>query len=329
MRFSVLICTHNRGQVLPQALGALGQLDVPAEWGWELVVVDNASRDDSAWVVKDFASRSSVPVRYVYEQRLGHSFALNAGVRACRGEVIAFTDDDACPFPDWLRQLQKSFEEYQADLVFGKAVPLWETEAPPWFSRRLNPNFALLDYGPKPFVVQDMRTPFFGVNHACRRDVLLALGGYREELGLFGAKGGTGNDLDLMERALAAGKRIVYNPDAVVRHIIPGSRCRKGHHRRSAFWAGEFFYPFLRDNPPAVPWLFGLPRYYFRQAASDLVDYLKALARRRRDESFYYELRLLRFFGLCYQACGYRLRRNRPLTPAGAERPLARPAPTR
>jgi glycosyltransferase involved in cell wall biosynthesis len=307
MRFSVVICTHNRCRVLPRALEAVGRLEVPVEWAWELIVVDNASDDDTPGVVKDFAARAPMPVRYVHEGRLGHSAALNAGVKACQGEIIAFTDDDGLPHPDWLVQIERAFGEYDAQCVFGRAVPVWEKAAPRWFSPRFNKYFALLDYGPRPFVVADMRTPFYGVNHAWRQEALLALGGYREDLGLYGNRGGVGNDLDLLERALAAGLRAVYNPDACVRHIIPAERCGKAHQRRKVWVGTGFHYEFLRDNPPEAPWLLGLPRYFFRFALGDLRAYGKAVFTRNRADAFYHELQLIRFAGLLYAArAGFR-----------------------
>ncbi len=263
---------------------------------------------------------------YIREARLGHSVALNAGIAAARGELIAFTDDDALPYPDWLRQLERAFAEYGAHIVFGKAIPHWDNGAPSWFSPRFNPNFALMDYGPRPFVATSTETPFFGVNHATRREALAELGGFREDMGLFGVKGGIGNDVDLMERALAAGMRIAYNPDCVVRHIIREARCRKIHHRKVAWSAGEFYYVWLRATVQNVPYLFGLPRYMHRLALGTLGSYLAALVRRRRDETFYYELRLIRYLGLCWQSCRWRFRRQALERPAGAERPVAQPA---
>jgi glycosyltransferase involved in cell wall biosynthesis len=261
-----------------------------------------------------------MPVRYVYEARLGHSVALNAGIRASQGEIIVFTDDDALPHRDWLVQIAQAFQETEAQFVFGKAVPLWEKEAPRWFSPRFNKYFALIDYGPHPFLVADIRTPFYGVNHAWRRDALLALEGYREGLGLHGNKGGVGNDLDLFERAIEAGYRGAYAPEACVQHMIPEERCTKAHQRRKVWVGTEFHFQFLRDNsPPEVPRLFGLPRYLFRFALSSLLAYGKAVVTRNRSDVFYHELQLIRFAGLLYAArAGFRRGRPKPAGPQPA-----------
>ncbi len=333
MSYSVVICTYNRGGVLPRALEAISNLEVPEGAAVELVVVDNASTDDTAAIVRDFAASAPFPVRYIFESRQGHSFALNAGVAAATGDFIAFTDDDAQPNGDWLVRYEQAFRASDADFVFGKALPLWEKAPPPWFSPRFNKYFALIDYGPQPFMVTDMRTPFYGVNHAWRREALLALGGYREDLGLYGSRGGVGNDLDLLNRALLAGLRGAYAPDACVWHIIPEDRCSKVHQRRKVWVGTEFHYPFLCDNPPEVPWMFGLPRYFFRFALNDLIAYSKAVLARKHADTFYHELQLIRFAGLLWAACAGFRRKPRKAhsdaagTSAQTEQQIARPQP--
>jgi len=310
LRFSVLICTHNRSALLARALDAVGRQRVRPGCEWEIVVVDNASRDDTARVVEAFGATATVPVRYLSEPRLGHSISLNTGIAACRGEIVASTDDDGCPDPSWIDELQRGFDQYHADWVFGRVVPLWDGRAPAWFSERFNGVLALIDYGPEPFVVHDLDHPFYGVNHAARRDVLLELGGYREDWGPRGTRGSMGADIDLFERAVAAGKRVVYQPRAVVGHLIPAARRTKQYQRRRIWVGVENTYPFLRDTASSLPWLLGLPRYLYRQAIDDFMACIVGLLRRDRSAAFFRELQLIRFVGLLYQGMRYKLRQT-------------------
>src|SRR5262249_41198831 len=112
MHYSVLICTQNRCQLLPKTLHAVARLRAPAGLDWEVVVVDNASTDETRARVEECQRGYPVPLRYALEPRPGHSMALNTGVRACRGEVVAFTDDDAYPAADWLAQIHAAFTGY-------------------------------------------------------------------------------------------------------------------------------------------------------------------------------------------------------------------------
>jgi glycosyltransferase involved in cell wall biosynthesis len=301
MNVSVVICTHNRSRLLAGALSALAAQDAHG-LSWEIVVVDNASTDDTRTVVESFAARSPVPVRYELETELGHSRSLNRGIAASTGAVVAFTDDDARPESDWLRQVHDGLAMHDAGWGFGRVLPEWEGATPPWFSERFMGYFALLDYGPDPFIVTDTRQTFFGVNCAARRDVLERLGGYREDYGPKGKHWGVGADVDLFERSLAAGVRIAYVPAAVVGHVIPTSRASK-RHQRDKVWHGTVgYYAFLHEAVTDVPWLMGLPRYFYRKAIDDLARYAGSVIRRDSSGVFYTELQLIRFAGLLHQS---------------------------
>jgi glycosyltransferase involved in cell wall biosynthesis len=311
MHYSVLICTQNRCKVLPLTLEELSRQRVPAGHDWEVVVVDNGSTDDTRGSVEAYQKTYPVPLRYVLEPKLGHSFALNTGVRACRGDVVAFTDDDAYPTVDWLAQIHEALETYGADWVFGPVSPRWEGPVPAWFDERFRAPLALLDYGPDPFVATEARQTFYGVNHACRRQAIDRLGGYREDRGLLpDGTGGVGNDTDLFERALAAGMRVVYHPQVAVEHFIPAARGEKRWHRRRNWTTARGFHLFLRNNARAVPWLLGLPRYFYGLALRDAGHYLKSFFRRDPCGTFYHELRLIRFLGLFAQGLRERLGRR-------------------
>jgi glycosyltransferase involved in cell wall biosynthesis len=305
MRYSIVICTHNRCQVLARALRSQAEVRTPEGASVELIVVDNASADDTRRVVEAFAGAAPFPVRCITEPRLGHSFALNKGTVAATGDVIVFTDDDALPKQHWLRQIDLVFRRSQADWVFGRVFPVWPAEQPSWFSPQLNRYFALLDYGPDPFVVSDRKHTFFGVNHACRRSAIESLGGYRTDRGIYGGNGmglGVGNDVDLFERALDAGMKIVYDPAIEVGHMIPASRATKTYNRRTVWLNTRNFYQHLRNHPPKVPWLLGLPRYYYRLALGRALGWLKSALGCDQPAAFAQELELVRFAGLFIEA---------------------------
>jgi glycosyltransferase involved in cell wall biosynthesis len=310
MHFSVVICTHNRCDILETALRSHVALTQPVGVSRELIVVDNASRDRTAEVVREFGTNAPFSVRYVHEGRLGHSFALNAGVAAASGDIIAFTDDDAFPEPHWLSSMHQEFLDAQVGWVFGPVTPVWEGRRPSWYGPEVAGWFAILDYGTERFLAQDPRRPFFGVNHACRRDILLRLGGYREDLGIFGSRGGAGNDVDLYCRALAAGVRILYTPAMTVGHWIPAQRCEKTFYRRKMWNSTELYFGNALSDPPARPWLLQLPRFFFRKPVDHLFHWAVQLLRRNRSGAFYHELQAMLFTGVIYRALLHRVQRR-------------------
>ena len=97
---SVIVCTYNRSSVLADTLESFLHLRVPEGVGWELLVVDNNSKDQTREVVEGFAGR--LPLRYLFEPRQGKTCALNLALKEAKGDLLLFTDDDVRLDPGWL-----------------------------------------------------------------------------------------------------------------------------------------------------------------------------------------------------------------------------------
>ena len=123
MKFSVIISTYNRADKLGETLRSLSGLSTTEEW--ELIVVDNNSNDATCAVVKEAAKEFPVEVRYLFEAEQGKFAALNKGILASRGEIIATTDDDALVEADWLDRAAEGLERFDCDFVGGKVLPVW------------------------------------------------------------------------------------------------------------------------------------------------------------------------------------------------------------
>jgi GT2 family glycosyltransferase len=111
---SVIIPARNAARTLPDTLEALEQQTLPRE-GYELIVVDDRSTDDTRALV-----RASNLARLVEMPRRGGSYAArNLGLDHARGEVLAFTDADCHPMDDWLQRGVSDLDEHAADLLGG------------------------------------------------------------------------------------------------------------------------------------------------------------------------------------------------------------------
>ena len=100
MKFSVIIPTYNRADELRETIRSIAKLEVDADW--ELVVIDNKSTDHTGAVVEAETASFPAPLRYVFEPEQGRYAAINTGIRAAKGAIIATTDDDARVERDWL-----------------------------------------------------------------------------------------------------------------------------------------------------------------------------------------------------------------------------------
>ncbi|MGQ9510296.1 MAG: glycosyltransferase family 2 protein [Thermaceae bacterium] len=160
MRLSVVIPAHNEEAYLPKALEALRRQTLPPD---EIVVVDNASKDQTAQVARSFGAR------VVFCERKGVAFARQAGLLAARGEWVAMTDADSLPTPRWLERLMKHKEEAVAlygPLRFYGVSPL-EAVLSEWGYRAFLHLMALIG-----------RPNLAGANMAVHRETALRAGGF-------------------------------------------------------------------------------------------------------------------------------------------------------
>jgi glycosyltransferase involved in cell wall biosynthesis len=238
MRISVVIGTRNRASLLRVTLEHLRHQAYVA--GDEVIVVDNASTDDTAAVVARAAAGFPVPLRYLVEQTLGKSAAVNRGVSDARGEILALTDDDVQVAPDWIASIRRVFHDGSVDLAGGRVDPWWESEAPWWLrwqrpesSAMLSP-LALLHYGDAQPLGE--RTAV-GANLIVRREVYERLGGFNPDLGRQQGTLLCGEDHDFCMRATAS-YRCVYRPEIRVRHWVPADRLRVRYFARWFYWSG-------------------------------------------------------------------------------------------
>src|ERR1700677_975166 len=105
MKVTVILCTYNRCRSLARTLNSLTVQELPESLDWQVLIVDNNSKDQTREVVEDFCLRHPRRFRYLFEHQQGLSYARNAGVREAGGDVLAFTDDDVTLEPTWLWNL--------------------------------------------------------------------------------------------------------------------------------------------------------------------------------------------------------------------------------
>jgi len=303
MFVSIVIATRNRSVLLGRTLEALARQRWPRD-RMDVLVADNGSTDDTALVVE--AARSSgLPVRYLFVRETGKSHAVNAALRRARGDLIAFTDDDVEPESGWLAALARGVGETGSDFVAGRILPTWEVEPPAWMSPSLYGVLAIPDNG-------DMRLPVtaqgpstvmpIGANMAVRASVVARVGGLRTDLGKLEGTLRTGEDHEFFKRLMLAGCRGSYEPSAVVRHLVPASRLNRAYFRRWMFQNGADVARLERGYPTPVTFLFGVPRYLWKQALVDSAAAVRAAFAGDGRRRFASVLRLIWFAGYLREA---------------------------
>jgi GT2 family glycosyltransferase len=206
-------------------------------------VVDNDPETSAAATCAELGRLAQWPIVYVSESRRGIAFARNAGVRTAlaRGaDLIAFIDDDEVPSPDWLDELLAVMREYDAPVVTGPVLPLFEGSASTWmvtgglFDRPRHRTGRLLDRA--------------GAGNVLLRTYVFSRLGraFDEGLGLSG-----GEDTEFFLQATRAGFRIVWADTAIVHEWNPETRTRTASILRRSYSIGYSWAKFQDDLQPA------------------------------------------------------------------------------
>ena len=268
MSVTVVVATYNRADLLSGTLAALASQEVSYGAKWEILVVDNNSQDQTKLVAESFARTTAVPLRYVFEPQQGLSVARNRGVEEAGGSVIAFTDDDVLPPPDWVESVLKAFAKWDADGVGGRILPLWQTLPPRWImrDRHLLSRLALMDCDESRVLTLPLgeQPQVWGANMAFRRELFSEIGMFDPGRGMKGKKLARGEEVDLIRRALERGSRIVYDPSIRVFHRIGRDRLRRRYFFKIEFDDAENETRYL--PAPAGRALFGAPYWTYRKA---------------------------------------------------------------
>lgn len=174
-----------------------------SEGACEFILIDNNSTDKSAEIVKRYPS-----VRLLFQPKQGSYAARNLGMKEARGQIIAFTDSDCVPRPDWLQQIAAIMRSGEVGLVLGRRE----------FQGRSRQMSSLEAYEAQKanYVLSGTdRHAFYGYtnNMAVRRSLIDAIGPFVEL--------GRGADTIFVRQVVDrfSCRILRFSPDVVIRHL--------------------------------------------------------------------------------------------------------------
>ncbi len=220
---SIVIPTYNRSAMVRNTLACMTRQQTDGLFTYEILVIDDASTDDTASVVREISEQSPVPVRYIHGEGKGYTVVLNRAVAEFRGQWLAFFDDDQLADSTWLRELYTAALRQKADMVGGPIL----LDLSDSVLAGIGPVCRDL-HGESP----DIRNPKLyaetnplpgGGNRLVRRRVFEKIGTFDESF-LTG-----GCDRDFLLRAKDAGVTMGWAPLARGRHLIPPERFSSKH----------------------------------------------------------------------------------------------------
>jgi glucosyl-dolichyl phosphate glucuronosyltransferase len=267
MNITLLVCTYNRCESLTKTLNNAVALKLPESIDWEILVVDNNSKDQTRGVIRDFERRYPSRFRYVFESQQGLCYARNAGIREARGEIIAFLDDDVTTEPTWLQNLTATLHDDLFVGAGGRILPEHAFSAPRWLPLRERYALAPLCMFDVGLEAGRLTEPPIGANMAFRKEMFEKYGYFRTDLGRIGNSLLSNEDTEFGHRLLNAGEPLWYEPSAVVFHPVSESRLRKGYFL--AWWFGKGRSDIRQFGiPPNTKLRYrGIPLYLFRNLA--------------------------------------------------------------
>src|SRR5262249_6298318 len=141
-------------------------------------------------------------VRHVLEPVAGATRVRNTAMRAARGDVLVFVDDDALPHPSWLAGILRPFADPRVAVVGGRVALRYVAPSPDWWDRSFDDYLSFYDLGEQP--IDLAARPWYdsprGANMAVRRAALLDVGGFNLRLGPRGDRHTVGEESDLCLR---------------------------------------------------------------------------------------------------------------------------------
>ncbi len=295
---SVLLATHNGADTIDRTLAAMSELEAPSG-GWKLVIVNNASTDDTQTRILKWRDR--LPLEYFVEPRLGKSRAMNTALAHAQGDLIVMTDDDVLPDRNWLIEWRRAADVMPQCSVFGGAIlPEFGDFPPAWPMPRTS---LTVLYAQTPDHAEGEIEPVdvSGPNMAIRKSVYDS--GHRfEENFMVGKYGLMGEDSEFVRRTWESGFRTGFAPHARVRHIIHKEQMSWRWIHRRFFRHGRTMFMFeeVRQDKISKRLDFSFPRWRIRRAAATFLQLLlvaPSLNRERifkRSRSLAYDLGALR-----------------------------------
>lgn len=282
----ILICTHNRVELLARVLASLNQAARPSGWSVQMLVVANACTDGTHDLLEDYRlackSTGSMTLEWFVEPTPGKSHALNSAISRLTSDVVAFVDDDHRVDAGFLVNVCRAAETHlEATLFCGRILPDWDGSEPAWVHDtgpyRIYPlpvpRFDLGSVGRE--INAEIAVPGGG-NLFLRGTLLKQVGLFAVELGPIGHNLGGAEDIDWVLRALDLGARLRYVPEVVQHHYVDNERLSFRYILAKAFERSASSVRLHRAHGG------GVPLYMYRKLFGYFISALSAWSNARR-----------------------------------------------
>ena len=209
MVLSITICTYNRLEYLKKCLKSI--LDqTQGSQIIEINIIDNNSTDNT----KDYIcerQKEFPEINYYIEKKQGISHARNLSFKVCKGEFLAFVDDDAVINKNWLESLLNELKTQNQNIVYGGPIyPKFETEPEKWIDK----NYFVREFKETDGFLGTIKSKegFSGGNMCISKNLFLKSEKFNTEIGMTGGNLGLGEEPDFFYKLVKKNKEVkLYN----------------------------------------------------------------------------------------------------------------------
>ncbi len=232
---TVAICAYNAERRIGLVLESLAKQEVSKDLSWELLVINNASKDGTEKLVTEMGQRLKLPIRIIYEGTPGLANARRRATLEAASDLLSFPDDDTVLSPDWIEQCVRFLRTHpDAGIIGAKVLPLLEDPAlkPPDFDERFAGLLSLYDHGDKAKRLKFPEDPSpVGAGMSGRTALFrLVFDEFRTmNVGRSPDSLSGGEDLEAMFIAYRMGWEVWYAPELSLRHFIPRERVTEAY----------------------------------------------------------------------------------------------------
>ena len=224
---SIIICCYNSEKRLPKVLEHLSCQETKYNIDWEIIVVDNSSKDNTSEVAKSSWNRKDVPLQVIYEPKPGLSYARTTGINNSKYEIICFIDDDNWVENKWIQKIYTIMSNNpDVAICGGRGEAAFESSPPGWFTKFQDAYAVGSQYNYRGLLVYP-DVMLYGAGITIRKKVIKQLFDNNFEFLLSGRKGKkltSGDDSELCYAVALAGYKLFHDPNLKFEHYLPDNR---------------------------------------------------------------------------------------------------------
>lgn len=238
---SIVVCCYNSVARLHDTIRHIVQQKTDNTFSWELIIVDNASTDNTFELANEILQKSSIQFQVVKETTAGLSSARRKGFAVSKFDYLLYCDDD-----NWLAEnyVQRAFEimnaKTQIAILGGMGEAVFESVEPTWF-KKLEKNFAVGDQSSAKENLSKV-TEVYGAGFTVRKSFLEQLFNSNVQNVLSDRSGGqliSGGDTEWCYLARYFGKEVWYSRDLKFKHLMTSSRMSWDYLKKLYFGFGR------------------------------------------------------------------------------------------